>query len=111
MALAFPPGYHISRDSPIDEDPNTSLIEMDDGSIHEQILGEPFTTIQVSLGYMTQAEMQTLLAFIRSARGIDVTWTIDGIDYIGRIRGPIRRTMTGITYNVSFGYRARVNAA
>jgi hypothetical protein len=111
MAVAFPAGYNLSRDSQIDEIINGRLLEMSDGSVHAQILGDDYVVIAVTLEYQTRAEMQAIYAFLKTNRYEKITWTIDGIDYIGRVLGSIRRGMTGNLYTINFTYRGEVNAS
>jgi len=107
MSVAFPSGYRIGRDTPVTDHLNETDDTMDDGTLLIRVLGDPYTDIGLRIKMMTRAEMQVLLAFIKTNRAEEVTATIDGIDYIGRLRGPLRRTMTGIYYNMEFDYRAR----
>jgi hypothetical protein len=108
MSVAFPSGYPIARPVQISDDLNTQIDVMDDNSTSLRQLGTvTYTTLQVQLRYLESSELSTLLSFINTNKGEEITWTIDSINYIGYIVGPFVRTMVGNRYNVTFTYRAK----
>lgn len=107
MSVSFPAGYIISRDTTIVDSLATTNDELDDGTLLVRVLGQKFAQASLRITMMTRSEMLTLLTFINTNRANEVTMEIDGINYVGRITGPVTRTMTGIRYNLAFEYRAR----
>jgi hypothetical protein len=84
---------------------------MDDGTEHVRVLGATdYTVIDARLEYLTVTQMTAITTFLKTNRAEEITWTIDGIDYIGRVVGSVGRSMVGNLYNVDFRYRARVDA-
>ena len=51
--------------------------------------------------------MIALVEFLETNKAEEITWDLDGISYIGHLRGPVTRTMTGNRYTVAFTYYAR----
>lgn len=111
MAVAFPSSYNLSRSTRITDDLNTTSDIMDDGTEHVRVLGATdYTLIDARLEYLTAAQMTEITSFLKTNRAEEITWTIDGIDYIGKVSGAVSRSMVGNLFNVDFRYRARVNA-
>lgn len=111
MAVAFPASYNLSRSTRITDDLNTTSDIMDDGTEHVRVLGaKDYSVIDARLEYLTASQMTTIVSFLKTNRAEEITWTIDGIDYIGRVVGNVGRSMVGNLYNVDFRYRARVDA-
>lgn len=109
MAVAFPASYNLSRSTRITDDLNTTSDIMDDGTEHVRVLGATdYTVIDARLEYLTSTQMTTITTFLKTNRAEEITWTIDGIDYIGRVVGGVSRSMVGNLFNVDFRYRARV---
>jgi hypothetical protein len=110
MSVAFPSGYVPQRDITITDNFGMRWTEMDDGSLRGiEVSTVAYTDIPVRLDALTQAETLALLDFFKTYKATEVTWTLDGIDYIGYIRGPVSRTMTGNWFSVSFVYYAKVS--
>jgi hypothetical protein len=108
MSVAFPSGYNLERSSVFTRDNNVRVDFMDDGSQRVRVLGpDQWTTIECQFAYLTQSEKDTLVTFANTNRAEQITWTIDGTDYIGRIISPVQENMTGNRYSVSFTFRAK----
>jgi hypothetical protein len=108
MSVAFPTGYYPNRAANIRIDTGMAWTPMDDGSLRGTELSvTTYTTVPITIATLTEAEKDTLLAFFDTNKAEDITWTFDGVDYIGNIRGPIGLTMVGNRYNLSFVYHAR----
>ena len=66
-----------------------------------------WVSIRCSFAYLTQADRDTLRAFLIANRAGVITWTIDGVDYSGYFDGGHTESKAGNRYNVSFVYRAK----
>lgn len=110
MAVAFPAGYSPVRSIDIADRLNVHWEEMDDGDAAGQVLGTTgYSDYPITLQWLTQAEMQTIRSFVLTNQAEDITWTIDGIDFIGNITSDLDRTMNGNVWSLSFTYHAREN--
>ena len=108
MAVAFPTGYNLSRDSVVTRDSNVHVDFLDDGEARQRQLGaDAFVTIRCKLPYLTLSQKNTLKSFLLTNRAETITWTIDSIDYSGVFVGDHTETMTGNLYTLEFVYRAR----
>lgn len=109
MAVAFPSGYYIERSSKTDIDLGVQHDQLYDGTdLSQQRSSTEWHTFDCAIGALTLAEFNEILLFIRvNKMRSDITWTIDGIDYIGKIRGPVRRSFQGARYRIAFVYYAK----
>lgn len=108
MSVAFPSGYNMERTSPISIDLNIESDDMSDGSTQSRVMGGVFEDIDYQVKYLERSEKVTLVDFWKANRAEQVTFTIDDIDYIGKIVSKIRMTMTGNRFNVSYTLRCAV---
>jgi len=110
MSVAFPSGYNLERSTTIERDNNVSVDVMSDGSQRVRVTGsDAWVTVGARFRYLTQAEKDTLVAFINTNRAEEITWTIDGVSYIGRVISGVQETMTGNRFNIQFTYRGRAS--
>lgn len=110
MAVAFPTGYPLRRETGFEYDLGVETDYMQDGSPRSRIFGNgEWTNIPCVVGWISLADRDALLAFFRANRGEDTTWTIDGVDYIGKIVGRVSQQMRGNTFMLRFTYHAKEN--
>lgn len=105
MSVAFPAGYNMERSSPIDHDLNVRDDRMTDGTFQSREMGpDTFAEIGYQVKYLEIGEKNTLVDFLKTNRSEKMTWTIDGINYLGDFLGSrgIRETMKGNRYSLSF---------
>lgn len=108
MAVAFPTGYNLSRDSVFTRDTNVLVDYLDDGEPRQRQLGaDTFVSIRCRLPYLTLSQKNTLKSFLITNRAETITWTIDSINYSGVFVGDHVETMTGNLYSIEFVYRAK----
>lgn len=109
MPVAFTPTTVIQRSSQFTHDMNTRYDEMDDGEPRGRSFGsEEFTTINCHFHFMTKAERDTLMTFLTTNKAaVDITWTVDGIDYEGYFKSKFKQSFVGNLYNVTIMYRAK----
>jgi len=108
MSVAFPSGYALSRKTTFARDPSIAVDYLEDGTPRtREIGGVAWVVIQCEIEYITKAERDTLTAFLFSNRSSEITWTIDGTSYTGRIISGVEEKITGNRYSLSFTYRAR----
>jgi len=108
MSSAFPSGYEPERKIRIEDDDGMEWDFMSDHSPRGRELSDTtWTTIPLTIGWLTLTECQTILDFIATNKATDVTMTIDGYDYIGKIISKKTRTMEGNWYSVDFTYYAK----
>lgn len=107
---AFPTsiGDQLERSSTLSHSNYVALDIMDDGEASTRVLGDDvWVSIRCSFAYLTQADRDTLRAFLVTNRAGVITWTIDGVDYSGYFDGGHTESKAGNRYNVSFVYRAK----
>lgn len=110
MAVAFPSGYSLIRAITISVDAGMEWTEMSDNSIRGvEVSPVSYTSIPARLVGLTQAELLTLLDFIKTNKAEEITWDIDGTSYIGRVSSKVDYTMRGNRFDVAFVYYAREN--
>jgi len=108
MSVAFLSGYYPDRSIVIVDDVGMQWTEMSDNSIRGiEVSTVARTEIPCSFSALTEAEMIALVEFLETNKAEEITWDLDGISYIGHLRGPVTRTMTGNRYTVAFTYYAR----
>lgn len=105
--VAFPAGFYLTRESGFDHHPSEALDILTDGTPRSRTLTtKKFVTITCKVEHLFTAQKDVLEAFILANSANDITMTVDGIDYIGRIQGGHKATMTGVLHNISFSYYA-----
>lgn len=105
--VAFPSGFYLDRATTLDHDTGFQTDIMSDGSPRlRQISSTAYTNIACSFSGLTSSEKDTLTSFIKTNAANSITWAIDGIAYIGFVRGGYQVSMTGRRFNVSFVYYA-----
>lgn len=105
--VSFPTGFYLDRSTALDHDTGVQTDIMSDRSPRQrQISSTKYSNIACSFSGLTSDEKDTLTAFIKSNAANSITWVIDGLAYIGYIRGRYQVSMTGRRFNVSFIYYA-----
>lgn len=109
MPTAFPAGFYIERASKTEINLGVLNEQLYDGTpLSQQRSNTEWHSFDCAIGALTKAEYQTIYNFIRDNKMTpDVTWTIDGIDYSGQLRGPVRRSFQGSRYRIAFRYYAQ----
>lgn len=110
MAVAFPAALagQLERSSPFENDNNVKTDMLDDGEPRQRVLGtDVYDDIRCHFKSLPAADYATLRTFLITNRTEEVTWTIDGVNYSGRLKGRIRKHMVGPLFNVSFTYYAK----
>lgn len=107
MSVAFPTGFYLTKDSDVSSSANVRHTVMDDGSLRTQELGSAvYDTIRCVLPFVSQSDYQTFRTFFVTNRAEDITMTLDGLSYIGRITSDLRTRKQGSWYRIEFDYYA-----
>ena len=108
MSVEFISGYYPARSISIADNLGMEWTEMSDNSVRGiEVSTVAYTEIPCSFPALTESEMIALVEFLQTNKAEEITWDLDGISYIGHLRGPVTRTMTGNRYTVAFTYYAR----
>lgn len=108
MSVAFPAGYYLTKRTEFDIDLGVENDQLDNGTLQQRVLSEDvYSTIACTLPVLTRNEVDTLTAFLQTNRTEDITMTVDGVNYIGKIVSNLRKSMIGNRFNIEFDYRAR----
>jgi hypothetical protein len=111
MPTPFPPEFanRLSRESAPEVLPTSRQRFLSGGSVAKNQIDRVYRfRWSCMITGLTQAERNTLMAFIRDHEYTkDITWTIDGVDYIGEFFGKAVPGFQGKRYKVSFTYIAR----
>lgn len=108
MSVAFPTGYYLTKSSTFEIDSGVVHDRMDDGSMRARVLADSvYSTIRCVVPMLTQSEANTLVDFFATNRAEEITMTVDGVAYIGRITSSVQKTMRGNRYGITFDYYAK----
>jgi hypothetical protein len=106
--VAFPEAYVLKRSSTMAANDNVAVDYLDDGEPLARVTGtSSFANIPCDISSLFETEKDDLVGFLRANASNSITWTIDGVSYIGNIVGSYRYNMTGNLYNVQFNYYAK----
>jgi len=107
--VVFPTGYNLTRDSSFRNASTEQFDVMSDGAPRSRtVTSKRYVTINCRFNALYRAEKDTLEAFIYANSANTITWTIDGINYSGRIVSDHQTSMTGILFNISFDFYAEI---
>ncbi len=107
MSVAFPSQYYLTKESSVEVSTNETHDVMDDGALRSRILGSTiYESIRCVLPYLSQADYLSFKTFVTSNRGTDITMTLDGASYTGRITSGLSVQKRGGWFRVSFVYYA-----
>lgn len=105
--VAFPSGFNLERSSSFRHSPTDEVDFMSDGSPRSRtVTSRSWVTIACQFQYLSATDKTTLESFILANSANTITWTIDGVDYSGRIVGGHTKSMTGPLFNIAFNYYA-----
>lgn len=108
MSVAFPAGYALTKETSIEVLTNTVFDRMDDGALRSRVLGADLhEEISCVIPYVTQSEYITFREFVKTNRGVDITITLDGTNYIGQITSGLTVRRRGSYFRISFTYYAK----
>jgi len=107
MSVPFPSTYPIAKRSSIDVLDNIAHDYMDDGTLHSRKLGElTHERIRCEIAALSQVDYISLKAFIKANRASDISMTLDGQNYVGRVTSGVRVIKRGAWFEASFDYYA-----
>lgn len=111
--VAFPTsiGDKMLRDTPIAVDQGIESDIVAGGESRERVLtADSWALIPCRFPVLTSSEKDTLVTFLTTNKLNDITWTIDGIDFSGKLwRGRYESQRVGASYySVFFEYRAKI---
>jgi hypothetical protein len=107
--VAFPSGYNLARDSGFRNASTEQFDVMSDGAPRSRrVTSKRYVSIACRFGALYRAEKDALELFIVTNAANTITWTIDGINYSGRIIGDHSTTMSGILFNLSFDFYGEI---
>lgn len=108
MSVAFTPTTIPQRSSSFLHDDSVIVDKADSGKPRSRIIStDEFVDMNLQLKYMTEAERDALVLFIRTYKGQEITWTIGGINYIGFFKNKRKETFVGNLYNMTLVYSAK----
>lgn len=107
MSVAFPTTYRLTKQSTIEVADNVLHDRMDDGTLHSRKLGDnTHETVRCEVAALSQTDYVSLKAFVKANRTNDITMTLDGLNYTGRITSNLRIQKRGGWFFAVFDYYA-----